>query len=176
MIKIKKLNSFYIITKIKEHKKIKKEILNLIEEGNFNSFDNINKTDWHFNKKTKRKYLDYFYKIITPYMNKICKKINAEHWKISNGWFQEYTKGNFHDWHRHMEDHFANVYYLHLPDKKNTTKIKDPLTGKEFNIDAKEGDFITFPAYVLHTSEKILSDKTKIIISFNSSFGGYIKC
>ena len=56
-----------------------------------------------------------------------------------------------------------------------TTKIKEPFTNKLLKIKAREGDVLTFPAYALHKSEKILSGLTKTIISFNSSFDGYLK-
>lgn len=174
-MKINKLNSFYIKTNIEEHLSIKNKLLSMIDKGNFSSFDNIYKTDWHFDKNTKREYLDLFYTIVTPYMNKMCSKLNAERWRIHNGWFQQYKKNNFHGWHRHAEAHFANVYFLELPNKDMTTKIKEPFTNKILRINAEEGDLLTFPAYALHTSKKILTNSTKTIISFNSSFDGYIK-
>lgn len=174
-MKINKLNSLYIKTKIVEHSYNKKKLLSLINKGNFSSFDNIHRTDWHFDKNTKREYLDLFYKIITPYMDKMCLTMKAKTWRIHNGWFQQYKKNNFHEWHRHAEANFANVYYLELPDKNMTTKIKEPFTNKLLKIKAKEGDVLTFPAYALHKSGKILSGLTKTIISFNSSFDGYLK-
>jgi len=174
-MKINKLSSLYIKTKIVEHSYNKKKLLSLINKGNFSSFDNIHRTDWHFDKNTKREYLDLFYKIITPYMDKMCLTIKAKTWRIHNGWFQQYKKNNFHEWHRHAEANFANVYYLELPDKNMTTKIKEPFTNKLLKIKAREGDVLTFPAYALHKSEKILSGLTKTIISFNSSFDGYLK-
>ena len=165
----------YIKTKIVEHSYNKKKLLSLINKGNFSSFDNIHRTDWHFDKNTKREYLDLFYKIITPYMDKMCLTMKAKTWRIHNGWFQQYKKNNFHEWHRHAEANFANVYYLELPDKNMTTKIKEPFTNKLLKIKAREGVVLTFPAYALHKSEKILSGLTKTIISFNSSFDGYLK-
>ena len=173
-MKINKLSSLYIKTKIVEHSYNKKKLLSLINKGNFSSFDNIHRTDWHFDKNTKREYLDLFYKIITPYMDKMCLTMKAKTWRIHNGWFQQYKKNNCHEWHRHAEANFANVYYLELPDKNMTTKIKEPFTNKLLKIKAKEGDVLTFPAYALHKSEKILSGLTKTIISFNSSFDGYL--
>ena len=174
-MKINKLSSLYIKTKIVEHSYNKKKLLSLINKGNFSSFDNIHRTDWHFDKNTKREYLDLFYKIITPYMDKMCLTMKAKTWRIHNGWFQQYKKNNCHEWHRHAEANFANVYYLELPDKNMITKIKEPFTNKLLKIKAKEGDVLTFPAYALHKSEKILSGLTKTIISFNSSFDGYLK-
>ena len=173
-MKINKLSSLYIKTKIVEHSYNKKKLLSLINKGNFSSFDNIHRTDWHFDKNTKREYLDLFYKIITPYMDKMCLTMKAKTWRIHNGWFQQYKKNNCHEWHRHAEANFANVYYLELPDKNMITKIKEPFTNKLLKIKAKEGDVLTFPAYALHKSEKILSGLTKTIISFNSSFDGYL--
>ena len=52
-----------------------------------------------------------------------------------------------------------------------TTKVKPILNSKKtLNLIAKEGDLVTFPAMLQHTSEKTKSSKRKTIISFNSDF------
>ena len=52
-----------------------------------------------------------------------------------------------------------------------TTKIRPILNGKKVqNFVAKEGDLVTFPAMMQHTSEKSSSNLRKTIISFNSDF------
>jgi uncharacterized RmlC-like cupin family protein len=52
--------------------------------------------------------------------------------------------------------------YVQLPGKLTT---KTSL----YDIDAKEGDIVTFPAYVPHNSPENKNDEEKIIVSFNTS-------
>ena len=165
------LNYFYIITKVKEHKEIKQNLLKLIEDMPSNKFEDISKTDWHLSKETPRKYLDTFYDIVNPYMFEMTKKMKSKDWVIDNGWFQQYNHNDKHDWHCHTHSNFSNVYYLELPGKKIKTEFFDILKNK--TIDSKsveEGDIITFPASLLHRSPKNTTMKRKTIISFNSNF------
>jgi hypothetical protein len=169
--KIKRIDSFYLVTKIKEHKQIKDKLLELIDQIPQNSYENITHTDWNLPKDYKRLYLDYFYKILKPYMEEMRMFLKEKTWEIQNGWFQQYYKNDFHQWHRHEKTNFANVYYLELPDKNMTTKIKPILNRKKtLNLVAKEGDLVTFPAMLEHTSEKTKKNLRKTIISFNSDF------
>ena len=161
--------------KIKEHKQIKNKLLELIDQIPQNSYktkkENITHTDWNLSKDYKRAYIDYFYNIIKPYMEEMTDLLKADTWQIQNGWFQQYYKNDFHQWHRHGKTNFANVYYLELPNKNMTTKVKPILNSKKtLNLIAKEGDLVTFPAMLQHTSEKTKSSKRKTIISFNSDF------
>ena len=95
------------------------------------------------------------------------KFYKADDWNISNGWFQQYEKDSYHQWHNHEGANFTNVYFLELPDSKFKTKIK---VGDEIiEYEAEEGDLISFPAYLLHTSEKN-GDGRKTVIAFNSNF------
>ena len=166
-MKISKLSSFYIKTKIIEHSYNKDKLLSLINKGNFSSFDNIYKTDWHFDKNTEREYLNLFYKIITPYMNNMCLKIKAKTWRIHNGWFQQYKKNNFHDWHRHSSSVFNNIYYVDLPAGASKTTFR--FLGKEFQVEVKEGQILSFPSFFEHCSKPNLSDNIKTVIAFNSN-------
>jgi hypothetical protein len=169
--KIKRIESFYLVTKIKEHKQIKNKLLELIDQIPQNRYENITHTDWNLPKSYERLYLDYFYKILRPYMEEMSKFLNEETFDIENAWFQQYYKNDFHQWHRHEKTNFANVYYLELPDKNMTTKIKPILNRKKtLNLVAKEGDLVTFPAMLEHTSEKTKKNLRKTIISFNSDF------
>lgn len=170
-MKIKEIKSFYIINEIIEHKKIKEKLLLLINKLPKSKFTNISHTDWNLPREMKREYLNFFYEIINPYMNKMAEVLNEKKWIIHNGWFQQYIKNDFHDWHRHESCNFTNVYYLELPNKNMTTKLATGLSTKNIiDIKAKEGDLITFPACTLHTSKKINNESRKTIISFNSSF------
>jgi hypothetical protein len=170
-MKIKQITTSYIVTKIKEHKKIKKELLFLINKIPKNNYESISHTDWNLPREYKREYLEYFYKIINPYMMKMTDLLNEQRWKISNGWFQQYYKKDTHIWHRHQEANFTNVYYLELPKNNLVTKIKPKLNSEKiYSLEAVEGDVVTFPACIPHTSEKITTNLRKTIISFNSDF------
>jgi hypothetical protein len=162
-----------IINKIKNYKKINKELLNLINKID-NPFkqlnDYISNTDWSLPKEYKRDYLNYFNKIISPYMFKIASKLHSKNWEIHNIWFQQYLKYSRHNWHVHEYCQFTNIYFVELPDKSLATEI---FKHKKLNI--KEGDLLTFPSYYYHRSPKNLLNKRKTIISFNSSFGTFNK-
>jgi|TARA_B100000424_G_C22660084_1_gene363216 hypothetical protein len=165
------LNYFYVITKVKEHKNVKKNLLKLINDMPSSYISGISKTDWHLSKETPRPYLDYFYKIISPYMNKMAIKMKCKDWVISNGWFQQYNKTDEHPWHNHGYSNFSNVYYIELPEKSIKTEFYDIVNNKVINtMKVKEGDMITFPSSLIHRSPKNLSSKRKSIISFNSNF------
>jgi len=170
-IKIKKIESYYLITKIKEHKEIKKELLSLIDKMPPSAYENISKTDWNIPSDYKREYLDLFYKIITPYMREIQELLKEKSWEIKNTWFQQYYENDCHEWHRHAKTNFGNTFYLELPDNSMTTTIRPLLNSKQtYKIKAEEGDLLTFPAFMSHTSEKIKSNSRKTIIAFNSDF------
>ena len=65
--------------------------------------------------------------------------------------------------------------YLELPNNEDKTDFFSILDKKIItDIDIKEGDLITFPAYILHRSNTN-SMKRKTIISFNSSFDSIIE-
>jgi hypothetical protein len=170
-MKIKQFKTSYIVTKIKEHKKIKKELLSLIKKIPKNTYQSISHTDWTLPIEYKREYLEYFYKIISPYMMEMTDLLNEKEWKIENGWFQQYYKNDNHVWHRHQKTNFTNVYYLELPKNELVTKIKPELNSEKiYSLEAVEGDVVTFPACIPHTSEKITNNLRKTIISFNSDF------
>jgi len=170
-MKIKQFKTSYIVTKIKEHKQIKKELLSLINKIPKNKYETLSHTDWNLPRDYKRDYLEYFYKVISPYMMEMTDLLNERRWEISNGWFQQYCKNDTHVWHRHQKSNFTNVYYLELPNNSLVTKIKPELNNKKiYSLKAREGDLVTFPACIAHTSEKITSNLRKTIISFNSDF------
>jgi hypothetical protein len=170
-MKIKQIKTSYIVTKIKEHKQIKKELLSLIDKIPKNKYESITHTDWSLPKEYKREYLEYFYKIISPYMTEMTDLLNEKKWQIKNGWFQQYYKNDTHVWHRHPNSNFTNVYYLELPKNNFVTKIKPELNNQKiYSVEATEGDVVTFPACISHASEKIKNNSRKTIISFNSDF------
>jgi hypothetical protein len=169
-MKIKKLNSFYIINKIEKHKKLKNKLLKLIDKMPNKSADTVSKTDFNLSENYPKFYREMFYKMINPYLLKTMDFLKAKTFIMHNLWFQQYKKNSKHGWHVHPGANYTSIYYLELPEKDKKTIIFDVVSNKFIDIDIEEGDLIMFPAYLHHGSPLIDSNKRKTIISFNSSF------
>jgi hypothetical protein len=48
--------------------------------------------------------------------------------------------------------------------------LYDDINKSIIDLDVKEGDLVTFPAYIIHRSKNNKSNDRKTIISFNTSF------
>tara|TARA_R100000995_G_C3475114_1_gene120482 strand:+ start:1049 stop:1615 length:567 start_codon:yes stop_codon:yes gene_type:complete len=184
---INKIDSYYFINSVKEHSEFKKELLYLIEVmpstlvsmstpveyEKEELLEDRYLSDWSIDSNYHRKYLDFFYDKIQPYLNNLCLKLSFKRYKIINGWFQKYKNNHQHIWHVHPDSNYTNVFYLDLPDEEISTELYDPISNQIIKPKVKEGDLLTFPANMLHRSPKNLTDKTKTIISFNTSFEVY---
>jgi hypothetical protein len=84
---------------------------------------------------------------------------------VYNYWFQMYSKGDWHAWHNHLGANFSNVYYLNLPEGAAKTTFK--ILGKEFSIEVKEGQVLSFPGIVNQCSKPNPSEEPKVVIAFN---------
>ena len=164
---IKEIKSDFIICEVPNHHKHKAILLDLIDKIPNNPYDEISKTDWNLPKTFERKYRNYFdSKIGTPYAAEIIKYFKAEKYMIEKIWFQQYEEKSLHSYHNHPKANFTNVYFLELPDEQFKTSIK--IKDKEYDYEVREGQIITFPAYILHTSKEN-GNLRKTVISFNSS-------
>ena len=148
---------------VKNFLTFKDELINLIiNDGNGAAHDNIFKTDYY--SKQKGPWFDLFSKeVLKDFSMWFMKVYKADQFVVEESWYQIYNKNNYHELHTHSGTNFTNIFYLQLPTDKTLTFIKDK------NMDAKEGDLISFPGFVPHESKPNLHDKPKIIISFNSS-------
>ena len=170
------LNSFYIITDVKEHQQNKMKLLGAINSMPFEGINNnlsekIIKTDWNIKSDTKRDYYDILFPMIKPYMDRMTEKMKHKTWNINNYWYQIYGKSDEHTWHTHEGVNWASVYYLHLPENGVKTQFYDVKNEKIIdNIQVGEGQIITFPANLLHRSPPNNTDEIKVIIAFNSNF------
>ena len=179
-MKFYSLNTFYITHDIVEHSKIKSQLLEYINEmpdASINEeYQRLSKTDWFISKdherlnSQRRKYLDFFKSIVTPYINNMCNELKFQEWNVDNVWYQVYNKGDTHAWHTHANTNYTNVYYLDLPDESIKTQIYDDITKSIVELEVHEGQLITFPASIKHRSPVNDTDQQKVIISFNSNF------
>ena len=69
---------------------------------------------------------------------------------------------------KHEIYYFTNVFYIQLPSNNMVSQLWDE-EDKKINMEIKEGDILTFPGFISHNSKINLSDKQKIVISFNFS-------
>ena len=164
------------IQKVKNHKDIKHNLLNLIAKTPGSKWINSDKTDLDYNVTftdwevdQEYEYKNYYLKQIYPYFENMEKFINCCRSIIHNVWFHQYHKNDFHDWHIHAGCQFASVYYLELPNKKYSTEFYDYEKKKIIRYNIEEGDIIIFPSYIPHRASKVLDNKRKTIISANYS-------
>jgi hypothetical protein len=173
-----KLNTPCMIFNFKEHAKIKNKFVSMLnktdcdflEEKNEYFGDLIHRLDWS-------KSLDYsreWVKFVEPYLQKYFKdcanKLGYQNIKIKNIWFQQYNKNGKHGWHVHGEN-YTGVYYVKFSKKSAKTELIDPFSqNKKMIINAKEGDIVIFPSYVIHRATEQKQDGEKIIVSFNLEF------
>lgn len=176
MIKQIKLDSFYLIDKLEEHNKVKKNLVNLINKSDAGSLtaykqfkDNIHNVDWNQATNFNRDWV----KILKPYLQKqfdnYGKFMGFEKSIIKELWFQKYKKTGKHGWHIHGGT-FTGVYYLQFTNKCAKTELIDPLSKKVITINAKEGDVVLFPSYIIHQAKEQKNSKEKIIVSFNIEY------
>jgi len=167
-----------LVTRVKNHEQHKLELLKRINK--YEADENMRWDHYYgdyqvspfVEQSEAPEYMKYFYDnmaqdILRSVGNKLGLGLyNAEVHKL---WYQRYEKKDFHDFHNHAGCHFANCYFLELPDNKYKTQIFDRTSEIQYN--AKEGDVITFPAYLAHRSPINESQDIKTIIAWNSSYG-----
>jgi len=165
------------VNTVKNHKEHKKTLLNLIDnfeqlhEESTKDYDMIHSTDFDISQDEERDYLDYFHiHILDDVMESVSKQLGLApcEWNVLKAWFQRYNQSHAHAWHNHAYTQFANCYFLELPDASYKTEILD-MNGNTLEYDAKEGDIVTFPAWMKHRS-KPNEGEQKTVIAFNLDF------
>jgi hypothetical protein len=114
------------------------------------------------------KYYDFINPVVERHNKSLSRYLQyGEDIVSSLMWYQQYQKGDHHTWHRHQDSIFTNIYYIELPDGTSHTTLR--FLGKEFQIEVKEGQILTFPSFFEHCSKPNLSEHVKTVIGFNSS-------
>ena len=162
----------YIRLQFANHNIVKQPILDCIEnwkEGISNTSEmyenNIYKTDW---KKSKNMDIEWKQILLNnnfkDALNECVNEIGFGYMHIHNLWFQQYTKGNKHDWHTHAEN-YTGVYYLEMNHGSPATEIYDG--NKVIQPKVNEGELCIFPSTIIHRAPSFATDARKTIISFN---------
>jgi hypothetical protein len=171
------------VSDVEEHIEFKNYFLNFLNKNLItgllspnNEGQSIFNTDYHLKDWVyNSNYIEQVKPIILKHTNALNKfLVYRDPFTIFNPvdsrtnaqiWYQQYKKGDYHGWHRHPYSTFSNVYYVSLPKHSASTSFR--YCGKEFEIDVKEGQIITFPSYLEHCSKPNPSDHIKTVISFN---------
>ena len=139
-------------------------------------YENITESDFHIKKFAKDGVgvLPYFklmeeYVLLPNYPEVLkfyygidfARKMKYE---CTGYWYQKYNKGKEHGWHMHPNCSFSNVFLVQLEDGAPATEFMG-----QSPLQAGEGCLISWPSYMLHRSPPNVSDKQKIIISFNTT-------
>ena len=170
------LSFFMLIDKLKEHYKIKNQLINLLVDTQSEKLyqkneyygDSISRLDWLENKNLNREWVQYLIPNLQKHFDLCAKELNYQKAQIHSVWFQEYNQNDYHGWHIH-EHHYTGVYYLKFPKNAPKTELVDHQNNK-LEINVKEGDIVIFPSIAIHRAPVVKNDLTKTIISFNIEF------
>jgi hypothetical protein len=164
---IEKEVPFFINTVI-HHDIIKQDLLKRIKETNGKPIDEkgqkISNSDWYL-ENINRPYMDIAGVIIENVLKSVKQTAKLErNLFLTNFWFQQYKKGDYHGIHTHDNNFMSSVYYVDLPNGAAFTTFY--FMGKEFEIEVKEGEVLTSYACFQHGSKPTKNNKTVIV--FNS--------
>ena len=171
-----KLNCAAILKQLDCHREVKEKLLSMIDQSwsynMTNDFygDNINRCDWSENLNYNREFVKFIKPKLEKHFNECAETLNYEKCEVNGMWYQQYIKDNTHTWHIHGEN-YTGVYYLELPENSPKTELLDQIDiNNKITINAKEGDVVIFPSFIIHRSPKIINNLRKTIISFNINF------
>jgi len=173
-----KLNTPCLLDSFKDHKKLKDTLVSLIKETKADYLneqqdyysDLIHRLDWSQSKDKNREWVKHILPSLQNHFENYAKKLGYEKVDVTNIWFQQYNKNGKHGWHTHAEN-YTGVYYVQFSSKCAKTQLIDPFSqNKKIEIEAKEGDIVIFPSYVIHRATEQKENLEKIIISFNINF------
>ena len=86
---------------------------------------------------------------------------------IMHMWYHQMKKSDFISWDNHQYCQWSGVYFIEIPDTKYITEFLDPETQQIIKPDAKAGDMLIFPSWLLHRAPIIEDDVRKSIIAWN---------
>lgn len=173
-----KLSTTALLKSFKYHNQIKENLLSNINNSYNDNLnvkdqyygDEIHRLDWSKNLDYNREWIQLVKPKLEEHFNECASYLNYQNCEVRGMWYQQYLTNNVHGWHTHGEN-YTGVYYLELPNNAPKTELIDQYNiHKKITIDAKEGDIVIFPSFIVHRAPKITNDIRKTIISFNLQF------
>jgi len=125
----------------------------------------ISQLDWNESFDFNRPWVRHILPFLNYNLIKLTQSLGYSGMFLDSVWFQRYTTNSFHDWHIHTK-HYTGVLYLEYPNSCPPTQLVFN-NNQIIEIDAKEGDIVIFPSFVVHRSPVNYSKEQKTIISFN---------
>jgi uncharacterized protein (TIGR02466 family) len=152
-------------------------------EGNTTSVDNY--------VLRNKKLLD-IHKFVQDSLDKYLKEIyvpkNDVRFYVTQSWFNYTKPGQYHHKHTHPNSFVSGVLYINADVEKDKIffyrggyqQLKIPTeTYNLFNSDSwyfnvGEGNITIFPSELTHMVEPVITDTTRISLSFNTFLDGYV--
>ena len=173
------------------YNKINEEMYSFIKAEQVKDQKGINKSNvkgWHskdFNMQENEP--KNFIKFILPAIEQVITDMNWEKQKqsinINNMWAIINTGGSTNLRHQHGNSTISGAYYVRAPNNSGDIVFYDPrpapvytypkalnpnlLNAQVNGISPKEGALVLFPSYLDHSVNENLSNKERIVISFN---------
>lgn len=160
-------SSLFFLYEVPEHNKLKPLLVNTLRDNlQYDRGESLNVLSDYYVKYYNKTYGSLIAPVIQGVhenINRISKEAHDLH--CVDYWTQIYLKNDTHGWHQHGVT-FASIYYVNYTDDTPGTIFR--YLNKEFSINVKEGQVLSFPGFLFHKSPPNPSDTEKIIISFNS--------
>ena len=167
------------ILRLNEHRQIKQELLDLIDETNRYQIEHDDSekgvgplTDWKNYEDKKVEEPKYFKKWCLFAEDLILDAVEFEFKyrkaSLTNFWYQQYHEKYEHNWHYHNHCFYHAIYYLELPETAPATMCRFP-GGIEFTPNVQEGDILLMPSIIEHCSPPNKGTDRKTIIAVNIS-------
>ena len=173
-----KVETTALLKPFKYHNQIKENLLSKINNSYNDNLnvkdeyygDEIHRLDWSKNLDYSREWTQFVKPKLEEHFYDCANYLNYKSCEVRGMWYQQYTKNNTHGWHIHGEN-YTGVYYLEFPKGSSKTELIDQYNiRKKITVNAKEGDIVIFPSFIIHRAPKIINDIRKTIISFNLQF------
>ena len=179
------------VSKIDNYEKINNDMLNYILDLKKNDPSGLTKSNfkgWHskdFDLKNKepKSFIEGIKKNINVALNDMNWDLNKQSVKINNLWAIINEKGAWNQKHHHSNSDLSAAYYVSAHencgdivfyDPRPAPVYKNPITKNPNNLNAtvnsikpEAGMLVLFPSYLEHSVNPNMSDKKRIVISFN---------
>ena len=180
-------------SKIDAYEKVNQKILNYIlalQKSDTKGVTKSNFNGWHskdFNLKddAPKNFIQSLMSGINTALNDMNWDIEKQEVKITNMWAIINETGAFNQQHLHGNSDISAAYYVNAHDNCGDISFYDPRPAPVFkhpipkepnilnasvnSIKPEEGMLVLFPSYVEHSVNPNLSNKKRIVISFNLS-------
>lgn len=116
-------------------------------------------------------------------------QIEHDGFEISGCWANINPRGGLNSPHTHPNNYLSGVYYVSLPPGTKEIVFADPRSqsvslippvkkwnkyiGNEVRLDLREGRFVLFPSWLVHSVPVNRSDAHRVSISFNIMFSNF---